>query len=83
VDEEKEEKDWDRFYSLLLVAVFGTAMLLQRTLSKCFGKADEDDNGVGHVVDIAQGAGDAGNVLLSGGVPVAAPPAPPAPPYVE
>jgi hypothetical protein len=82
-DEEGEEKDWDRFYSLLLVAVFGTAMLLQRTFSKCFGKVDEDDNGVGHVVDVAQSAGDAGNVLISGGLTGAAPPAPPAPPYVK
>ena len=65
VEELAEERDWDRLYSLIVVALFSIGMIVYRCISKCFGKngngeGDNDLEGGMEILDMAQGTGTEG-----------------------
>ena len=65
VEEMAEERDWERLYSLIVVALFSIGMIMYRCISKCFGKngdgeGDNDLEGGREILDMAQGVGTEG-----------------------
>ena len=60
-EEEEEPWDWDRIYSLMVVAVFGIGMMAQRCISCCKDKlSGEDDNDLEAGREIFDMAGNTG-----------------------